>query len=179
MAGPVVLKLQAILALALPEQEPYCPKWKKSRQSEKIEIAPIESSSHAQINRLNSSQAIDLHYCHVFSAGQYMTVMKMQGILTARYDLQFAGKLCHLCGQFKKARTDGIPVKLPSQKKIIGTDMEVEGDLHQKLQRWFSLSAFHIPEMFDTDIEFLGGFLLRHTFRFAECFQASCKIGGF
>ena len=26
MAGPVVLKLQAILALAPPEQEPYCPK---------------------------------------------------------------------------------------------------------------------------------------------------------
>lgn len=41
----------------------------------KIEIAPIESSSYDQINRLNSRQAIDLHYCHVFSAGQYMTVI--------------------------------------------------------------------------------------------------------
>lgn len=65
----------------------------------------------------------------------------MQCILTVRYDLQFAGKLRHLCGQFKKACTDGISVKLPPQKQIISTDMEVEGDLNQKLQRWFSLSA--------------------------------------
>jgi hypothetical protein len=69
---------------------------------------------------------------------------------------QFAGKLRHLRGQFKKARADGIPVKLPPQKQIVSTDMEVEGDLNQKLQRWFSLSAFHISEMFDTDIELLG-----------------------
>ena len=103
----------------------------------------------------------------------------MYGILTVRYDLQFAGKLHHLRGQFKKAHTDGIPVKLPPQKQIVSTDMKVEGDLNQKLQRWFSLSAFHISEMLDTDIKILGGFLLRHTFRFAESFQTSCKIGGF
>lgn len=52
----------------------------------------------------------------------------MQCILTVRYDLQFASKLRHLRGQFKKARTDGISVKLPPQKQIVSTDMEVEGD---------------------------------------------------
>ena len=54
----------------------------------------------------------------------------MQGILTVRYNLQFAGKLRHLRRQLKKARTDGIPVNLPPRKQIVGTDMEVEGDLN-------------------------------------------------
>ena len=52
----------------------------------------------------------------------------MQCILTVRYDLQFASKLRHLRGQFRKARTDGISGKLPPQKQIVSTDMEVEGD---------------------------------------------------
>ena len=82
----------------------------------------------------------------------------MQCILTVRYDLQFASKLRHLRGQLKKACTDGIPVKFASQKQIVGTDMEVECDLNQKLQRWFSLSAFHISEMLDTDIKLLRVF---------------------
>ena len=71
----------------------------------------------------------------------------MQCILTVRYDLQFLGKLHHLRGQFKKAHTDGIPVKLPPQKQIVSTDMKVEGDLNQKLQRWFSLeySGLRVP----------------------------------
>ena len=54
---------------------------------------------------------------------------------------QFTGKLHHLRGQFKKAHTDGIPVKLPPQKQIVSTDMKVEGNLNQKLQIWFFLSA--------------------------------------
>lgn len=52
----------------------------------------------------------------------------MQCILTVRYYLQFASKLRHLRGQLKKACTDGISVKLPPQKQIVSTDMEVEGD---------------------------------------------------
>ena len=48
---------------------------------------------------------------HIFRRKKYRNV-NAKGILTIRYDLQSAGKLCHLRGQFKKARTAGIPFAL-------------------------------------------------------------------
>ena len=62
-------------------------------------------------------------------------------------------------------------------EQIVGTYMEVAGHGNNQVDGRLSLTALHLTEMLQTDIECFGHFLLCHSLGFAKSAKACCEFG--
>lgn len=77
---------------------------------------------------------------------------------------------------FNKIPANRIFINLIPQKQIVRANVKIERNFNKQFQRWFPFSTLYIAEMFETDVEFFGTFLLCLTSGFTKCFQTPCKI---
>lgn len=55
-----------------------------------------------------------------------------------------------------------------SHEQVIGAYMKVAGHSDEQIDGWIPLTALHFAEMFQTDVQRFGYFLLRHAPGLAE-----------
>ena len=101
---------------------------------------------------------------------------KERGNSTTSDVLQFTGKFHHMRSHFNKIPANRIFINLIPQKQIVRANVKIERNFNKQFQRWFPFSTLYIAEMFETDVEFFGTFLLCLTSGFTKCFQTPCKI---
>ena len=82
-----------------------------------------------------------------------------------------------LSHHIQKLRAAVHLVMIFPHEKIVGAYMEVAGHGNDQVNGRFSLTALHLAEMLQTDIECFGHFLLGHSLCLAKGAQASCEFG--
>ena len=82
-----------------------------------------------------------------------------------------------LSHHIQKLRAAVHHVMIFPHEQIVGAHMKIAGHGNDQVNGRFSLTAFHLAEMLQTDIECFGHFLLSHSLCFAKSAKALCKFG--
>lgn len=86
--------------------------------------------------------------------------------LTGYINLQAFCDLRQLSHHIHDPGTIVLHVAILSHKQVVRAYMKIAGHGDNQIDRWLSLSAFHLAEMLQTDIQSFSHFLLSHSLSF-------------